>query len=450
VETAREQPVAGRYHGLLTHSLTSILAQLRDTARVEARWIDIWSELLDRVAELNPSWHPQHPILVGRPERRIFGGAWQPQDPGCPVSRGPAAHYTIHAGSLMGVTVGAQIALYGPEPRRFPAIDSAADRHHRIGLLTVTQADRAVSVAAASGPVSWPARGSVRGRLVAPGVSERLRVFVDPPDPSLARFLEESALLKVCEPTVTDSEVMVKGTTQQGWIIYNDVTPEVARVPPLEVVALRAGLVQYAQYNRTLRLARSITALGDPEALRVDLLHYTDTYALTAAKDPHDPDLPVLAGVNRNSYILPTGTRFCVRVTNNHAEPLYVTVLNCEAFGIVDYMGQLTVRPGDHQVLWRAEDLRQPWRARPSDPSTQDRSVTGATDRFVIVGTTRPDVDLRYLAVAETVQDTVNTNIAWRGTARSVLDAVPGPAGPAELWTEQLLLVHIEPAVPLS
>jgi hypothetical protein len=113
-------------------------------------------------------------------------------------------------------------------------------------------------------------------------------------------------------------------------------------------------------------------------------------------------------------------------------------------------MGQLTVRPGDHQVLWRAEDLRQPWRARPSDPSTQDRSVTGATDRFVIVGTTRPDVDLRYLAVAETVQDTVNTNIAWRGTARSVRDPVPGPAGPAELWTAQLLLVHIEPAVPLS
>ena len=441
VETAREQPLDVGDHGLLSYSLAQLLAPLDAAARAEIRWIDIWSQLLGKVADLSPPGHLQHPVLVGRPERRIFGGSWRPQDPGYPVSQSSRGDYQIAAGSLMGVTAGAEIALYGGDPYEFPIINSVQDLHYRIGLLRVVQADHAGSTAIALPPIHGPVAGAMRGRLAKPGIREGLQIRLDPPEVPLARFLCESPLLRVL--LNGGGEVQVKGTAEAGWTIDNEITQKVAWVPPAESDALRAGLMHYAQYNCALRLTQHITALGHQNLLTVDLLDCTNPQILNMVADPHNPDLPYLLSLNRNSYRVAKGTRFCIKVTNNYTDTLYIHVLNCEAFGRVETLGHLTIRAGDHQVLWDGENLHKPWHARPSTPLDDSRRRDGAVDRLVVVGTTRPDVDLKYLELRKSVQEVINAHIGWRGPERSVRDIEPGLAEPAELWTAELILLQI-------
>lgn len=111
-------------HGVFTYSLLSMLGQKDVEQRTEVRWADIWPALLARAAERNAQLNQrtQHPWVIGRSERRVFGGAWEKMDVGYSVIQRPEGNYEIGAGRLMSITEGAELAVYGPEPRLFPAI----------------------------------------------------------------------------------------------------------------------------------------------------------------------------------------------------------------------------------------------------------------------------------------------------------------------------------------
>ena len=49
--------------------------------------------------------------MIGRPERRIFGGAWSLQDAGFQISRNPDGTFAIEAGTLVGVTTNAIVGI---------------------------------------------------------------------------------------------------------------------------------------------------------------------------------------------------------------------------------------------------------------------------------------------------------------------------------------------------
>src|SRR6185503_18607878 len=68
----------------------------------------------------------QLPLLLGRAERRLFGGPFRPQDPGYPITREGAA-YRISAGTMIGLTEGASVAVFGPTPDFFPSLGSPDD-----------------------------------------------------------------------------------------------------------------------------------------------------------------------------------------------------------------------------------------------------------------------------------------------------------------------------------
>jgi hypothetical protein len=432
-EKAREKPFDGVRHGVLTYTLVQALNTLPAAERGTLRWADLWTRLLDQVNAASPT---QHPWLIGRAERRVFGGRWDRQDPGYPVSRNNDGSYRIAAGRLLGLSAGARVAVYGPTPSLFPLLDSTADLAARKGLLQVTAAERSEATAQPVG-AAFDLPGDARGRLVQPGPGERLRVLLDPPEDAVATFLDASPLLAVVRsgtPDAPDAEVTVRGSTAQGWIISNDVEPRVAGVIHGARGGLRAGLESYARYNQALRVARNANDLQLQGCLTLRLLDCTDAAALAAA-DPSDPALPEAPRDADRVYALPDGFRACLVVANTYRAPLFVTVLNATATGLIQVLGDVTLQPGDHQTIWKGAAQRVPFNMRPG------AGRAGEVDRLLVIGTTRPGVSLTGLRVDHTVQEVVDVNSRLRGEPRN-----PGPPGanaPAELWTALTVPVRI-------
>src|SRR5207244_3740276 len=75
-ETAAEAPTAdGRVRGIVSHSLATLIGATAPARRAELRWADLWPGLLETVEQRCSALRrrPQHPWLIGRPERRVFG-----------------------------------------------------------------------------------------------------------------------------------------------------------------------------------------------------------------------------------------------------------------------------------------------------------------------------------------------------------------------------------------
>lgn len=449
VEIARERPMAdGQYYGLLTYALATTIGRVPAAHRSQLRWADFWPLLIDEVERLGriAPRTPQHPWLVGRPERRVFGGPWHRCDLGFQVRESADGKLRVAAGSLMGLGVGAEIALYGEEPALFPSLGTHQDLSARLGVARVVEVERVQGIAVSVvGPLDALPEGGARGRLVKAAPTQRLSVALDPPDPVMFRLLEESSVLRISGPATEEPDVWVSGTVESGWTIGDDVTPEIARVPGGAIEALRGGLVQYARFHRILRIPRLISTQGYDTLLEVALLDCNDRAAIDRIVDAHAPDLPLLQGVNASSYVLPTGTRFCIRVRHNYSEPLYVNVFNCEAFGIIDHMGELAVRAGDQQILWRAYVAGSPWIFVPS--RQRNEALATSIDRLVIVATNRPAVQFSDFAADRTVQQVVDILSEFRGEGVRMPDGPQGAVALAELWTSQMIVVKIGPQV---
>jgi hypothetical protein len=449
VEVARERPMDDeRYYGLLTYALATIIGRVPAARRSQLRWVDLWPLLLDEVDRLGhiAPRTPQHPWWVGRPERRVFGGPWRRHDFGFLVRESAGGKLRVGAGSLMGLSVGAEIAVYGEEPALFPPLGTSQDLSARLGVARVVEVDRVKSLAErVEGSLEVLPRGSARGRLVKAAPTQRLSVALEPPDPLVIRSLEESSVLRVSGAATEEPDVWVSGTQDSGWTIGDAVTREIARVPGGAIAVLRAGLVQYARFYRTLRLPRLLNTPGYAGPLEVALLDCNDQTRMDKIVDIHDPNLPLLQGVNASSYVLPTGTRFCMRIRNNFTKPLYVNVFNCEAFGIVDYMGELTVRAGDQQVLWRAYIAGSPWILLPSRQRHESRATS--IDRLIIVATSRPGVLFSDFTTDRTVQQVVDTVSEFRHAGMRVPHGRQGSVSLAELWAAQMMMVKIGPEV---
>jgi hypothetical protein len=395
---------------------------------------------MGNLASTPPRVGGQNPWLIGRPERRVFGGHWEEGDVGFAVDREPGAGaFRVFAGSLLGFTKGARVAVYGKEPRFFKALSDPADRGSRAGELRVTQAERASCKAEAVGaPFDLP-EGS-RARLIAPGEGEKLQVRLDPREERVALALE-SDILSVVEGETTEAEVDVSGSLAQGWIISNEVEAEIARVPAQNLVALKEGLTAYARFNEAIRTAKRC---ADPQLdgrLHVQLLRVRDPNAFAGLKGSNlDDAIDALEGVPRNlggDYRLEEGSQFCAEVRNTHHEPLNVTLLNCTAGGKVEYLGDDLVRPNERKTLWFRGQTGEPFVASPGPGRAE------ATDRFLVIGTTRRDSALRGIEVSENVQDVVNAFSVRSARGSGDRDATPGAATarsiPVELWTARVL-----------
>jgi Caspase domain len=451
---AEESAHEGRYNGgqsqgALTLALLQLLSPLPMERRAKTRWADIFPPLLDSVGAACASLRQpsQQPALLGRPERRVFGGEWKRQDPGFSVDRLPDGQYSVASGTLLGVTRDAVLAVYGPEPSEFPALGTDADLKARIGMLQVVSAERSTCTAQVVGGPFDPT--GARARLVQPGASQRLSVLLKSPDPALSEFLEATNLLRIVSADASDAQVRVSSRSDGGWTIGNDIVENLATVPPEARAALRAGLESYYRYNTVLRLAHSCTDPQLANVLTLRLLDCDDEQALAAA-DLMNPSLPEAPRDRNGIYHFTAGDRFCIELRSIYnpllSKPildanLHATLFDCGAGGEAQYLGETPLlwhqaeRQGDRQVVWRLNELGSPFVAGPD-------FADGGMDRFIAVATTRKDVDLRGLEVDRTVQQVVDEIVSLRGV---LVEPKSISAAPAELWTAVTVPLWIGP-----
>lgn len=401
----------GVRHGAFTAALLDWLAREPDERLRALRWVDLWQAIRMRVTSTFPG---QHPCLVGRAERRLFGGPFRLQDPGYPI-REVEGRYRIDAGTLVGLGPGAKVAVYGPSPAFFPPLHSAEDRAARRGLLHVESATPAFAMASPIGGAERIAVEGARGRLVEPGRADALVVGLDPFDADLSRWLESEAAISVVpagERGGPEVEVFV-GRSPDGrhWIgdeIYGFVrsTSEgeapLAWVPAGDRASLLRGLLHSARYNLPLRLARR--SRGSPGVLRIRVLDARDA-GMLAPEELADPPLPEVEADpdGRHRYRLVDGQPVCFSVENRSPAPLFAQVINCSASGRVEILGatQLEIPPRRRQAFWLRGHLGRAFPCRVS--AGRESNV----ERLVVVGTASPEVDLGYLRVKESFAEAI-------------------------------------------
>lgn len=435
-------------HGVLTYSLLNMLGGKNAVQRAQLSWADIWPELLSNTAERNGRLYQraQHPSIIGRSERKVFGGPWEKMDAGYRVTKRPDESYLIGAGKLMNITEGAEIAVYGPEPRLFPAIGAPADQP--VGRLKVKAAGPSSAVADAVGaPFSLP--DGARGRLAKPGEGQRLRVSLRSEDSTLEAYLAKSPLLEIVPVNAADADIKVITQPGGGWILENDVEPLLAIVPEGEHQAMRAGLEHYYRYNTVLRMAHNCIDPQISNSLSVQILDCNEEAALKAMAPETlaDPKLPEAHRDENKIYRLRSEFKFCVKVTNNTALHLNVTLLNCSAGGLVEYLSDALLRGRAAHVMWLDSKLGVPFKAAPDEMPVGAPGVSlpnYTTERMVAIGTTRSDVDLRFLTVDKRVQEVVNENLATRSRVEKSMRSGKTTAAPTELWTATVQPVRID------
>lgn len=443
-ELAAERNTGGRYNGLLTRGFATIIRNQAAGRLANLRWADIWGVLLDQVSGAGD----QHPWLIGRSERKVFGGPWEPHDPGFSV-KGPDSNgsYTIGAGSLMGLTEGGVLAVYGETPPMFPPLrkeDGTEDTTGQVGRLRVEKDPGRSSCTARSTGAEFDLPQGARARLVEPGQSEWLLVGLENTEDAVVAELESAPpLLKTVPAGSADVEVLVRGSAQQGWVIGNKVEPDMASVGAGDTGGLRLGLEAYSRYNAALRLAKRSADPALKGMLAVRLLDVRDNSALLQATAGQlDGLIAALAEAPRRggqspvtnrpyggNYVLPKGFKFAVEVTNNYTTTLYLTLLDCTAGGKVQYLTDETVKPNKRVVLWANGMQGNGWGASPSMGRQE------ATDQFIVVATTRPGVDLTYLRQDRNIQSFLDER------TRDVDEEKSLSAGPSELWTAVTLPV---------
>ncbi len=440
-------PVAQSTHGVFTYSLLNTLKDMDADQRAQLRWADIWPTMLATVAARNAQLRQraQHPWIIGRSERKIFGGHWEKMDAGYRVTKRTDSNCTIGAGTLMGITEDAEIAVYGLEPRFFPPLGTPEDQP--VARLKVIKAERADAVAVAIDATFTLPEGA-RGRLVKPGKSERLRVSLKPEGTPVPELLAKSPLLEIVPSTAPDADVEVLSQPDRSWIIGSDVEPIMAVVPAGESKALRASIEHYYRYSAVLRFAKNCNDPYVSKCLDVRILDCNDMVKLQAMSPEQlaDPDLPEAPRDNEGHYNLSSDFRFCFRVTNSSSHHLYVTLFNASAGGLVEYLSDTMLRDGASHVMWLDGNLGEVF---VTGLDTLPAAIPGigrpdyAAERVIAIGTTRPGVDLRYLTVDKRVQVVVDENLLTRKGGERPLRPTKEIDAPAELWTAAVIPVHL-------
>jgi hypothetical protein len=431
-ERAREsQADGGVAHGELTRALVTSLNAIPASELRDLRWGRIWRGVEAAVRDANPR---QSPWLSGRFGRRVCGfGDDDDTDPGYAVVAVPTG-YRVDAGTLAGVTVDAEIGVYGADPPAFPPLDSAADLAARIGTVRVVHAERASSEAVATAPFVLPE--APRGRVVRAGREARLRVALAPDDAGLAAQLATSPLME--RVGVGQADLTLTRRTDGGWALMDDVhgsgetagEPLLAVVPADRLDLARAAVEHYHAYSAPLRQARACRDL--PSLLRLWLLDCGDAN-LTAA-EAQNPALPEVQPGEHAPYEIDEGDRVCFVVENAAEVALSVALFDCATSGRVVLLGEKRVPRRARHVFWLGDTLGRPFSA--SLPLGRRSGV----DRIVAIATTRPDVSLRYLEQGRSFADVLSPS---RGRAPDFRDLGGEDEPTAESWTSALTAIRI-------
>ncbi len=428
----------GLAHGVLSMVLAKHLNALPKEAIGDLRWGQIWPAILAGVSAKNSA---QHPWISGGYARSVFGGPPDDADTGFSVTR-EGDTFVLQAGTLFGVSVGAELAIYGRTPPKFPALGSAADRALRAPRIRVTSATRSTASAVALDSIAELPVGA-RARLVKTGAPDRLRVAFVPEVPEIANTLRQSGLVEVveaCDP----SDMALVQRSDNTWALTDDVfgtgevsgEPMLATIPPESMADVVAIVNHYHVYSLPLRLAKNCQDL--PRKLRISL-HDARDAARLSDKEAQDLDqFPELAAGKTAPYVLRAGETeyesvpICFGVRNDSDSTLKVALIGCNNSGRVVSLGEKVIGRGAH-VFWFGETIKQPF------PVTRLPRRSSCVDRVVAIGTTNRSVSFQFLLQSTSFEELVGAH--QRGN-REI--GVQPASTPAELWTSAVTALRVE------
>ncbi len=423
---ARPDETWPRQHGAFTRTLIEILGAL-DQPLQSLRWWDISIALTDRLKALADANRPQNPLIAGHEGRRVFGGPWARRDLGYALSQNGES-FRIGAGTLTGLSEGAEVAVYGAEPDRFPILNSAQDHAARIGLLRVDKAESS-SCTAVSVNGGFKLPQGARGRLVRSGEPDHLTVALDPFDAPLAASLAAWGIVGV-PPETPGVEARLRrqnGQLHLGDEIYGvGGQPPLASFPGSQPGLAEAVLDHYARYRQTLRLPGRCRDLAG--ALEVKLLDCPERQI--SPEDLQAPGFDELPSDNPWRYKVKEGDGFVIRIANRSLDPLHVFVLNCAGSGRVQHLGSAQIPAGAMHVLWDSRKLGIPFYP------TVAAERTEIVERLIVVGTTLPDQDLSYLEIDSSFAEVIARFPDREFGTRSLSPLV-------EKWTAETVTVRI-------
>jgi hypothetical protein len=437
-QRARESVGEGAHaHGELTRALVTRLDAVPDGELADLRWGRIWRDVEAAVREANPR---QSPWLSGTFGRRVFAfGPDEDAAPGFAIVQVPAG-YRVDVGTLAGVTPGAEICVYGPDPPAFPRLGSAEDSAARKGTIRVTSAQRSVCTGVAVQPFVLP--DAPRGRLVRAGEASRLRVALSVEDNDLTKQLKSSSLIELVG--AEDAELTLVRLESGGWALVDDVhgTGEKADEPVLAVIpsdrlkVARDVVEHYHDYVVPLRMARTCRDL--PGLIRLWLLDCSDQTITSEAAQ--NPDLPQLKPGERAPYEIADGGRVAIAVENAAEMTLYVSLFDCAASGRVLLLGEKAIPKRSKHVFWLNDTLGDPFEAFLSD----GRKI--GVERIIAIATTRPNVPLGYLTRSQSFDDLIQP----KRSRTTEMEKNRGATEPEEAWTSAMTALRVVPAWPFD
>jgi hypothetical protein len=438
-QRARESPAGdGRVGGELTRALVDALMRINPTELGDLRWGRIWREIEAAVTLRNPR---QTPWLFGDFNRRVFGlgGNNVSADRGYRVQPLPNKPNTfeLDVGSLAGVTIDAEISVYGDQPPQFPPLGKADEAARRGLLRVVTHSDRARAEAVAVAPFAMPA--APRGRLSKTGRAARLRVALAPHDQPLAAELGASDLIEVLDAQNAKLAELVLVKSAAGWILTDDIhgdgtvkggEPILFVLPHAAAIDKARAIVEhYLKYRAPLRFAE---VCGDlPNKLVLSVLDVGN--AKLTAEQAQNPSLPNIDIGPSGCYELADGNLVCVAVDNRSDRRLSISLFDCAPSGRVFLLGEKPIDANGRHVFWCGETLGTPFEM--SVPA----GATVGIDRVVAIGTTREDRALAHLASAVSFADILQPPPALRGVMRGVLRS----AATVEAWTSTTACLRV-------
>jgi hypothetical protein len=438
----------GVRNGVLTRALTDALARVDEDELARTPWSRIWSSVRAEVAKRN-AW--QHPWMAGNAARDVLAGPPLDGDAGLGLTEAGAGHYTVDAGTLTGVSIGARIAVYGDQPPVFPALGSAEDSAARRGILLVTSADLSSATARAAEVFQLP--GGARGRLVSPGRLVRLRcAVVADGDRSRQRGPDDAARLEAALAASPLLEVVDRRSASvwleragNSWFVtdgLHDASEDGALVSLRadDLGCARALLEHYFQYATPLRMAAAAHEVTEPglrEALRLEVLACPHELAPARAQEA---DLREAPTTGEAAYEIMAGDGICFRVRNHWSQPLRVTLVNSAASGRVQHLGDQAIDPGASFDFWAENALGRPFAMR------VPAGRRWCKDRLVAIGTTAMASDLRHLRVEGSFGDIVEARRTRSAERKAAdlrdFDTVGSKSMPAERWTAALAVVR--------
>lgn len=415
-----------RQQGAFTRTLVQILGAIDDQPLQSLRWWDISVALTDSLKALADANRPQNPMIVGHEGRRVFGGPWARRDLGYALSQNGDS-FRIGAGTLTGLSEGAEVAVYGPEPDRFPILNSPQDHNVRIGRLRVQKAETS-SCTAVSVNGSFRLPQGARGRLVRSGERDHLTVALDPFDNPLAVSLAAWGIVGV-PPGTQGAEARLwrqNGKLHLGDDIYGrNGQPPLASFPGNLPGLAEVVLDHYARYHQALGLPARCDLAG---ALMVKLLDCPERQI--SPQDRQAPGFNELPLDNPWRYKVKEGKGFVIRIENRAKDPLEVFVLNCAGSGRVEYLGSAHIPVGAMHVLWSGQELGIPLYPTVATDRTE------IVERLIVVGTTLQDQDLSYLELDDSFAEVIARFPDREMGTRSLSPIV-------EKWTAEMVTVRI-------